>query len=101
MKSYEVIHPEHSLDMAIGFALIYCNFQPGESPHQTEEVERAINDFVLTQSYNPINKAPVAEIGVLAYCQITDIKPPDTLRWQCDDPKLRDKLNALCPRQSE
>ena len=87
------------IDTAISFALKEQAFDPKQAnPAQIEAIMKIIGEYTSLQKYQPVNISPVEELGLLAYCQLTNIEPPRNLRWTWDENVQKD-LNSLIPKE--
>ena len=79
------------------FALTERGFDPTQHhPNQELGIRNAIESFIKTGKHER-NIAPVAELGLLAFCRKTGIKPPRSLGWDWNDLDTQNKLVALVP----
>jgi hypothetical protein len=85
------------IDMAISFALKERGFDPTQvNPAQIEAIMKIIGGYTSPHEYHPVNISPLEELGLLAFCRLTNTKPPLNLRWTWNE-EVRKNLNLLIP----
>lgn len=86
-----------NVEKAAHFALQERGFGMNrQHPTQTEAIHRTIETYCASGAVR--NPPPVAELAVLAYCQLSKKDPPRSLRWNWNlQPDVQRKIAALAP----
>jgi len=89
------------VEEAINISLELQGFDTNEvNPTQESTISSTIEHYKKTGKYETVNKAPVEELGLLAYCKITGTTPPEKLRWEWGDKEdVQKKLDSLTSRE--